>query len=144
MKKDQASNNVIVAVFGPDAIESSAKEKQESVVALSAEEEAIASSYRKMLKMMIPPEAVRHKMKKDQVDSKIVLVVLGEDPSEEKRSKKIENSLSEADEQVAETYRKMLRMKVPRDGVRHKMVKNGVSEHIIEAVLGAGSDQAKG
>jgi hypothetical protein len=139
MKKDQASNNVIVAVFGPDAIESSAKEKQESVVALSAEEEAIASSYRKMLKMMIPPEAVRHKMKKDQVDSKIVLVVLGEDPSEEVKSKKIENSLSEADEQIAESYRKMLRMKVPRDGVRHKMVKNNVGEHIIDAVLGAGS-----
>ena len=141
MKKDQASNNVTVAVFGPE-VGDSAEAKEEQKVALSVAEEAIASSYRKMLKMMIPPDAVRHKMRKDQVDLKIIMAVLGPDPDEEKRQK-VESSLSEADEQIAATYRKMLRMKVPTDGVRHKMIKNGVSEHIIAAVLGVEITKAK-
>jgi len=136
MKKDQASNDVIVAVFGPEAVDAEQAKQEENNV-LSAEEEAVAATYRKMLKMMIPPDAVRHKMKKEQVDSKIVIAVLGADPDEERASKTTENSLSEADEQIAETYRKILRMKVPPDGVRHKMTKNGVGEHIIKAVLGA-------
>ena len=142
MKKDQASNAVIVAVFGPEAgdLEST---KQDYQSFLSAEEETVAASYRKMLKMMIPPEAVRHKMMKDSVDSKIVTAVLGADPSEAKKSRKPENSLSEEEEQIAATYRKMLRMKIPPDGVRQKMMKNGVSEHIIAAVLGADISKPK-
>lgn len=142
MKKDQASNNVVVAVFGPESDESKEAE-QENKSALSEEEEEVAASYRKMLKMMIPAEAVRHKMKKDQVDVKIVAAVLGVDPNEEQQSKKNEASLTPADEKVAATYRKMIRMKVPPDGVRHKMEKNGVSEHIVEAVLGADITQPK-
>jgi hypothetical protein len=135
MKKDQASQNVIVAVFGPQAGDSEDTNPMQEV-ALSEEDEAVASSYRKMLKMMIPPEAVRHKMTKDQVGAKIVMAVLGSDPNE-KKSRSPEKSLSEADEKIAKTYRTMLRMKVPRDGVRHKMIKNGVSEKIIAVVLGA-------
>jgi hypothetical protein len=141
MKKDQASQNVIVVVFGPQAGDSGDIHAKKEV-ALSEEDEAVASSYRKMLKMMIPPEAVRHKMEKDQVDAKIVRAVLGPDPNE-KKGRPPNKSLSDADEQIAETYRKMLNMKVPRDCVRQKMIKNGVNEKIIAVVLGAQHNMPK-
>ena len=46
---------------------------------LSDEEEAIATTYRNMLKVCIPKEAVRHKMKQDGIVIKIVEAVLGKD-----------------------------------------------------------------
>lgn len=49
---------------------------------LSDEEEAVATAYCKMLKVCIPKEAVRHKMKQDGIVSKIVEAVLGKDATE--------------------------------------------------------------
>ena len=46
---------------------------------LSKEEEAIATTYRNMLKVCIPKEAVRHKMKQEGVSDKIVGAVLGKE-----------------------------------------------------------------
>ena len=37
-----------------------------------------------MLKMMIPPDAVRHKMMKVDVSEKIIAIVLGDDSKDEK------------------------------------------------------------
>ena len=48
---------------------------------LTEEEKTIADTYRRMLKVLIPKDAVRHKMKQDSIDPKIVIAMLGEDPA---------------------------------------------------------------
>ena len=96
----------------------------------SREEEAIASKYRKMLKMGVPPDAVRHKMMSEEVDTKIIDVVLSEPMLKEDS-----NGLSEEEESITSKYRKMLKMGVPPDAVRYKMTSEGVDAEIINAVL---------
>ena len=55
-----------------------------------------------MLKMRIPPEAVQHKMTKDQVDARIVDAVLGTSSTTESKSEKSNPpSLSEEEEKLA-------------------------------------------
>ncbi|KAL3786593.1 hypothetical protein HJC23_008189 [Cyclotella cryptica] len=97
---------------------------------LSGEEEFVASKYRKMLKMKVPTEAVRHKMMSEGVDARIIDAVLN-GPTEVEDS----NVLSEEEEVVASKYRKMLKMRVPPEAVRHKMTSEGVDPKIIESVL---------
>ena len=97
---------------------------------LSAEEEAVVAKYRKMLKMGVPPDGVRHKMTTEGVVAKIIDAVLNESDSKEVSSK-----LSDEEEAIATKYRKMLKMGVPPDGVKHKMTIEGVDSKIIHAVL---------
>jgi len=101
---------------------------------LNDADEVIAAPYRKMLKMMIPKEGVRHKMKRDQVAAKIVSAVIGVDESSPET--KQETKLTAAEEATAATYRKMLKLQMPRDAILHKMEKDQVSSKIIEFVLG--------
>ena len=131
MKEDNVDEKVVFAVLGKDKIDKKSLENTASK--LSEAEEAIAASYRKMLKMMIPKEAVRHKMMQDQVDPKIMIVVVGGDGAPEKK----EDALTPEEEAIAATYRKMLKLQMPREAVKHRMGKEGVSEKIAKAVLGA-------
>ena len=103
---------------------------------LSFEEETVANKYRKMLKMHIPQQAVRHKMTMDQIDSKIVEAVLGPDPNAKKSVIAERIQLSPEQEKEATKYIKMLKMSIPKEAVRHKMMRDQVSEIIVKAVLG--------
>ena len=103
---------------------------------LTEKEEKIASIYRRMLKMMVPPDAVRHKMEKEQVDSKIVVAVLGDGTMSASTLDNAVNQLSEAEQSIADTYKKMLKMMVPKEAVEHKMMKDNVDPKIIMVVVG--------
>jgi hypothetical protein len=64
----------------------------------------------------------------------------GPDPEEEEKESKIGSTarpvLSEEEEEIASKYRKMLKFGIPKDTVRHDMKKEGVSQKIVEAILG--------
>ena len=137
MKEDNVNEKIVFAVLGKDKVEK--KTLEDTATKLSEAEEAIAASYRKMLKMMIPKEAVRHKMIKDQVDPKIMLVVVGGDKSAESDEVK----LSDKEEAIAATYKKMLKLQLPKEAVQHRMEKEGVSEKIMKAVLGSKTSSSK-
>eukprot|EP00984_Skeletonema_dohrnii_P004426 scaffold1581_cov124-Skeletonema_dohrnii-CCMP3373.AAC.1 len=116
---------------------------------LSDEEDRVASKYRRMLKMGIPLDAVKHEMKKEGVDPKIASAVADEAPPhvtliehatpakpKSKSGSTAGPALSEEEEEIASKYRKMLKVCIPKDAVRHDMKKEGVSEKIIEAIFG--------
>eukprot|EP00522_Entomoneis_paludosa_P003427 CAMPEP_0172474322 /NCGR_PEP_ID=MMETSP1065-20121228/69300_1 /TAXON_ID=265537 /ORGANISM="Amphiprora paludosa, Strain CCMP125" /LENGTH=2018 /DNA_ID=CAMNT_0013232501 /DNA_START=332 /DNA_END=6388 /DNA_ORIENTATION=+ len=108
---------------------------------LSAEEEATAGRFRKMQKMGLPDDVVKHKMVSEGVDEKIIAAVLGGEvpaaaPSAPTAAPAI--SLSADEEAVAGRFRKMLKMGLPDDAVKHKMVAEGVDEKIIKSVLSGG------
>ena len=103
---------------------------------------------------MIPPEAVRHKMQKDDVDAKIVEAVLGsaaEDvPIAEPSSAATEvvdgkkpKALTTEEETIAASYRRLLKLQIPKDAVRERMVTEGVSKKIISRVLGFSMPEPK-
>lgn len=55
---------------------------------------------------------------------------------EEKQSEAQKKSLTDDEEAIASKYRKMIKMKVPLDAVRHKMTIDGVHVSIIADILG--------
>lgn len=134
MKRDNVDGKIVIAVLGPDSSDSASSANSDAT--LTTEEEAVASQYRKMLKMMIPKDAVHHKMKKDQVDPKITMVVLGLGSIEPKPKERSDSELSIAEEGIAQKYRLMLKRGLPKDAVRHKMTGDEISQKIINAVLG--------
>lgn len=147
MKKEGVSERVALAVLGNAAI----GVKEIPVVPtsdLTAEEQATADSYRKMLKMGIEKDAVRHKMMKDSVSAKIVAVVLGipttsakqmSTKQDEMTVKSATSGLSHDEETIASSYRKLLKLQIPRDRVLSRMTQDGISEKIIVAVIGRSS-----
>jgi hypothetical protein len=137
MQKDGIAKHIISAVLATSMQELTVLQPPSSSSSspptdLSPAEQAVAAPYRKMLKMMIPKEAVEHKMKKDGVDAKIIASVVGL-PIQPKPSS---SKLSDAEESIASAYRKMLKLSIPKESVRHKMVSEGISEKIIASVLG--------
>ena len=111
------------------------------VALLSEDEEKLASKYRKMLKMGIPPDAVKHKMTSDDIKQKIMDAVIG-GPGGENKAGTPGLKLTDEEEATASKYRKMMKMGVPEDGVRHKMAMEGVDAKIIAAVFDV-TDQGK-
>jgi Formin Homology 2 Domain len=106
-------------------------------------EQLLVDKYKLMLQRGVPPDAVRHKMTLEQVDTNIVAQVLGDSASAPEVVEKngttpppCQPSLSPEDNAVAEKYRKMLKMGIPADGVRHKMTLEEVNENVVAAVLG--------
>lgn len=147
MKKEQVNSKVVEAVLGSQSEEGKANDltdDQRNPTKLTEEEEHIASKYRKMLNMKIESAAVLHKMTKEQVDPKIINAVLGHEIDDVKRQaidqvpskKKIVSALSDEEESVASSYRKMLRLQIPKDKVLSRMKQDGVSEKIISSVVG--------
>ncbi|EJK47036.1 hypothetical protein THAOC_34273 [Thalassiosira oceanica] len=110
---------------------------------LSSDEEAIAAKYRRMLKMGVPPDGVKHKMASDGIDSKIVQAVFAPPGAEQKPAAPVKNKLSEQDEVIATKYRKMLKMGIPLDGVRHKMTQDGVDMKIVSVIVSEADPSAK-
>ena len=108
-----------------------------SCAALSSAEVETVNSYKKMLRMHIPLDAVKHKMKKDQVDPKIVACVLGDDTGSKNNDEgaSVDSALTEDEQNVVQGYRKMLKMSFPEEVIRHKMKRDQVSEKIVRAVF---------
>ena len=84
-----------------------------------------------MLKMMIPEDAVRHQMTRDQADAKVIRAVFGDKITEDTSPK-----LDEKEKAIAARFRKMLALRIPKDAVRHKMVNENIDKKIIDAVVG--------
>ena len=57
--------HIIAALLDTDSQSSDKEEASNTTSLLTKEEEAMTEKYRKMLKMSIPPEAVRHSMSND-------------------------------------------------------------------------------
>ena len=124
---------------------------------LTSDEEVIADKYRKMLKMGVPLDGVKHKMTQESVDLKIVSVLVREASPSSSASTEVESDdtqqskksstnadgpvLSEEEEAIATTYRNMLKVCIPKEAVRHKMKQEGVMANIVEAVLGKGASE---
>lgn len=137
MEKDGVDNKIVRAVFGEVAHEpKDASHELGSETTLSVDEENVAASYRKMLKMMIPVEAVEHKMKKDEVDPKIIAAVVGKPKPDPVPTKSSVPTLSDEEESVASSYRKQLGLRIPKEAIRQKMESEGISRKIIASVLG--------
>ena len=134
MEKNNVDQKIVFAVLGEDRVEQNHIEHAANK--LSGAEQKLAESYQKMLKMMIPKEAVEHKMKQDQVDPKIIMVVVGGNPDKAPHAKAPKSKLSDAEESLASSYRQMLKLKVPKEAVRQKMEAEGISEKVIVSVLG--------
>ena len=128
MTMEGVDPEIVKLVVDPEEVQDTNSGEDGS--SLSAEEEVIVAKYRKMLKMGVPPDGVRHKMTTEGVAAKIIDAVLNESDSKEET-----NKLSDEEEAIATKYRKMLKMGVPSDGVRHKMTTEGVDPKIIDAVL---------
>ena len=118
-----------------------------NALTLSTDEEKIASTYRKMLKVRIPPEAVRHKMTTDRISTKIIAAVVGIDSvSTNKSEKKVSansTKLNVEEEKIAMKYRKMLKVAIPAEAVRHKMLQDQIGKKIIDNVLGENQEENK-
>eukprot|EP00934_Nitzschia_sp_Nitz4_P001588 Nitzschia sp. Nitz4//scaffold64_size103689//38157//44477//NITZ4_004432-RA/size103689-processed-gene-0.77-mRNA-1//1//CDS//3329556118//1588//frame0 len=112
---------------------------------LSAEEEEIASAYRKMLKMGMPDGAVMQKMSVDGVAQNMQDSVLAHEvpapapvartPTPAPAPTPAAASLSAEEEEIASQYRKMLKMGMPEGAVGQKMAVDGVAQNIQDAVL---------
>ena len=110
---------------------------------LSEEEEATASRFRKMVKMGMPEEAIRHKMEQEGIEEKIRdAVFAGETSVSAAESGPVAaptpsvSSLSEEEDAIASKFRKMVKMGMPEDAIRFKMEQEGVDENIMNSVLG--------
>jgi len=139
MKQDGIDPSIIAKVLGEEAPKTSPVAPSSAGSNLPPKEEEIASTYRKMLKMGIPPEAVAHKMKKDGIDQKIVSSVLGDSNSKDQTGTVTTASgpkLTIPEQAAARQYQKMLEMGVPKEAVEHKMKKDGVDANIVAFVLG--------
>jgi hypothetical protein len=127
-------------------------------IKLSSEEEVIAEKYCKMLKMGVPLDGVKQKMDLEDVDFKIISVLVHESSQSsaigdvesvsanppKKSTKGAGPTLSKEEEAIATTYRNMLKVCIPEEAVRHKMKQEGVSDKIVDAVLGKEADVGKG
>lgn len=111
-------------------------------IPLSAEDEEIASRYRKMLRMGMPQGAVVQKMAADGISQCVQdSVVAGPEPAAPSPSiSQLQatkgSSLTVEDEESAGHYRKMLKMGMPEGAVQQKMSADGVPQHIQDSVLG--------
>jgi len=146
MKREEVSQRIVDAIFPPSAVKEEPKKKESTSSDLSSAESEIAQKYKRMLGMGIPPDAVRHKMKRDEIDAKIVGAVLSGEESAPQTSEakppivlpkpKKRASLSNEEESVASQFRKLLKLQIPKQKVLARMQQEGVHEKIITAVLG--------
>jgi hypothetical protein len=147
MKKDGVAQHIIEAVLGkstgvPDNVDAADLPATpvstfSSASTLSDSDAATVEKYKKMIKMGIPEDAVRHKLLNDGVDTKFHEFIF-DNNSQKDSSKPVPSlpSLSPADEAVAAHYRKLISRGVPKDSVRWGMTKDKVKPHIIVAVVG--------
>ena len=148
MKKENVDSRIVNYVLGG-----------QNDTVLSDQEAKIAAKYQKMLSVGLPIEAVRHKMTQDQIVKKIIDFVeasstpvsngsprvwaYGEnkaaptnEAADEDKKAPPTTELTDEEETVAQTYRKMLKVGLEVDAVRHKMTNDQVAENIVLAVVG--------
>jgi len=110
------------------------------------QEDPTYAKYFKMLKMGLPEEAVRHKMKSEGVDERAL--ALGGDALVSELAPK--NDVKLQDDPVYSKYFKMLKMGLPEGAVKHKMLTDNVDVRALElgpdasaSQLSAGDSAAK-
>merc|ERR1712037_640675 len=75
-------------------------------------------------------------MAKDKVSNKIFKLVLSlSNESSDKNDTKPVDSLTPEEDIVAHKYRKMLKMNVPQEAIRQRMIMNNVDQKIISNIL---------
>ena len=87
--------------------------------------------YLKMLKMGVPPPAVKQKMVKDGVDPAILDMDPTKPPSFTKTND-VDKGPAIQDDPKYQPYLKMLKMGIPPPAVKHKMVKDGINPDILD------------
>jgi len=101
---------------------------------LTPSEEVSLEKYRKMIKMLVPPSAVRHKMTMDGIEERLIRIVCSDGDKQPSSSftenKTISTEFSEEDEKKVASYRKMKKI-LPPDALRHKMKVDGIDENLI-------------
>ena len=144
MVLENVDKKLIEEVLGKSKEDLPTKKDEQSLEVndLQAVDDTIASKYKRMLKMGIPSEAVQHAMVKENVDSKIIDSVLG--VQQEKIAVVQQLVLSEDEQKKVEKYKKMLKMGLPSDAVRHKMTMEMVDKKVISAVFDDGTQTEKG
>lgn len=85
----------------------------------------VYSKYFKMLKMGLPEDAVRHKMKSEGADER-ALELGGDTPFSKLSEASGAAAMKIGDDPVYAKYFKMLKMGLPEGAVRHKMITDGV------------------
>jgi hypothetical protein len=107
---------------------------------LSEKDKQTVEEFRKMIKRGLPEGAVLHKMQSNGVSKSIIDAVMSKDEAPAVvRQTQSSGSLSQEEEKIAEHYRKMKKMGLPDGAVTHKMIADGVSVKIQEAVLAGNS-----
>merc|ERR1712238_108214 len=155
MIAEGVSAKIQKAVFAGDSASSSKRNSGNTtttknttagtVTLLSQKDETIAGPYRKMIKTKIPEGAVIHKMTIDGIEMHIQDSVLkGEAPRNKIGPTTATtnttvagnvSSLSQKDETIAAPYRKMIKTKIPKGAVIHKMTIDGIEMNIQDSVL---------
>ena len=117
MTSDEVPPKIVSAVLAGKSKQQSPKgeNSDNSRSKLSEEEEAVATKYRKMIKVKIPPEAVRQRMTMKGVDAKIIDAVFAADAADPTLQdlKDSRSKLSEEEEAVATRFYKMIKMMIP-------------------------------
>jgi hypothetical protein len=146
MGQDGVNDRVIAAVFQesmpePASVTPVPDSNKTDGTTPTSDEEAVADNYRKMTKMGLPEEAVRHKMDQDGVSDKVIALVFGEStsnpggPAIGPVSTTSNSSLSEEEEALVSQYAKMKKMDMPEEAIRHKMMQDGVDSKIVSTVF---------
>jgi len=135
MKLENIDIEIIEIVLGKEV----KQDKQESTSVaeskpLSSEDQETMSKYKKMMKIGLPPDAVRHAMLKESVKASIITALFGPN-SETGDIKKQSISFSEEEKKQIDQYKKMMKLGLPKDAVRHKMTMENASKKVMNAVL---------
>ena len=130
---------LIASVLGEVLPSNTEQSKNEN---MTSEEKALVAKYQKMIKMNVPPPAVRHKMTLDGIDEHLIRIVCNDGPENSSETSSKVTGLSEEDEKTLLSYRKMSKI-LPEDALRHKMKMEGVDDRLVSAFFGKSRDSAK-
>ena len=109
-----------------------ADKTEENLAMVAVQDHPVYSKYFKMLKVGLPKGAVKNKMIQEGVDP----TILDKDPCELiSRDEKTEDStpmVAVQDHPVYSKYFKMLKVGLPKDAVKNKMIQEGVDPTILD------------
>ncbi|KAL7568682.1 hypothetical protein ACA910_021679 [Epithemia clementina (nom. ined.)] len=149
MIQDQVPSKIIDFVVS-DGSAGGTHAKGDDLDKLTDAEEEIATKYRKMMKIGLEADAVRHRMMKDQISEKIVSSVLGKAdfsnsnetlivPGQVQQTTNSKPDMSQEETSLAQQYKRLLKLQIPRDQLESRMRHEGASEKVISFVLGTKS-----
>jgi hypothetical protein len=88
---------------------------------------------RKMLRLNIPTDAVKHKITRDQVDPKLIACVLAD---EDLSASTMKSALSAEEDKLIEGYRNMLKVSFPEAVLRHNTKRDQASDTVVLCCVG--------